>query len=138
MKRNLYLTATLAAGAFLIFATMAAAKSKPASKSAAPPKAAAAQSSIQKDHHGQTPGIAVDHAGGNTPKAKPKSGENPLFESKDKTAVKNKPAAKNGAASPAVEYKDPEDMTTRYRPGNNKTKAASKKTKKGSAAASHQ
>jgi hypothetical protein len=35
-------------------------------------------------------------------------------------------AAKNSAhATETVEYKDPEDMTTRYRPGNNKTTAVS-------------
>jgi hypothetical protein len=34
-------------------------------------------------------------------------------------------ATKNsGHASETVEYKDPEDMTTRYRPGNNKTTSA--------------
>jgi hypothetical protein len=44
------------------------------------------------------------------------AGENPLFEPKSKTA------AKPGSAAPApVEYKDGEDQTTRYRPGNNKT-----------------
>ncbi len=43
-------------------------------------------------------------------------GSNPLYESKGKQAA---PAA--GASHDVVEYKDPEDMTTRYRPGNNKT-----------------
>lgn len=44
------------------------------------------------------------------------SGENPLFEQKDSVAPKPK-----SGASPSVQYKDPEDMTTRYRPGNDKT-----------------
>lgn len=43
-------------------------------------------------------------------------GNNPLFESKDKKASSNA-----GASHEVIEYKDPEDMTTRYRPGNNKT-----------------
>ncbi|HTB97999.1 MAG TPA: hypothetical protein VK716_13385 [Terracidiphilus sp.] len=42
---------------------------------------------------------------------------NPMYSSKDKAA--GKPAAKPHEET--VEYKDPEDMTTRYRPGNNKT-----------------
>ena len=45
------------------------------------------------------------------------AGTNPLNESKDKAAVN--PAPKPHEET--VEYKDPEDMTTRYRPGNNKT-----------------
>ena len=44
------------------------------------------------------------------------AGTNPLYESKDKQA-----APKPGTNHEVVEYKDPEDMTTRYRPGNNKT-----------------
>ena len=44
------------------------------------------------------------------------SGSNPLYQSKDKQA-----AAASGGTHDVVEYKDPEDMTTRYRPGNNKT-----------------
>jgi len=45
-----------------------------------------------------------------------KSGANPLYEGKDKAAAA--PAPKSHET---VEYKDGEDMTTRYRPGNNKT-----------------
>ena len=44
------------------------------------------------------------------------AGNNPLYESKDKQAAPNP-----GSSHETVEYKDPEDMTTRYRPGNNKT-----------------
>jgi hypothetical protein len=47
------------------------------------------------------------------------SGENPLYEGKDKTA-----AAPAAHSHEVVEYKDGEDMTTRYRPGNNKTTRA--------------
>lgn len=64
-------------------------------------------------------GIAVDHAGGNgVRRADPgdkTTGVNPMFEGKDKANLKP-----NAGAS-ASQYKDPEDMTTRYRPGNNKT-----------------
>ena len=56
------------------------------------------------------------------------SGTNPLYEGKDKTATA--PASKSHET---VEYKDPEDMTTRYRPGNNKTtKTSSPKPANGS------
>ena len=48
-----------------------------------------------------------------------KSGNNPLYEGKD--AANSKPGT---GASNAQPYKDPEDMTTRYRPGNNKTTTA--------------
>ncbi len=44
------------------------------------------------------------------------TGSNPLYESKEKQAAPNP-----GASHEIVEYKDGEDMTTRYRPGNNKT-----------------
>jgi hypothetical protein len=44
------------------------------------------------------------------------AGTNPLYEAKDKQA-----APKPSTSHETVEYKDPEDMTTRYRPGNNKT-----------------
>ena len=47
-------------------------------------------------------------------------GTNPLNQSKDKTAPK--PNGTGSSAKPVVEYKDGEDQTTRYRPGNNKTK----------------
>ncbi|MGA7859266.1 MAG: hypothetical protein WCA11_15125 [Terracidiphilus sp.] len=54
-------------------------------------------------------------------------GVNPLFEAKDKDAVA--PPSKSASlehSHETVEYKDPEDMTTRYRPGNNKTTKDSK------------
>lgn len=44
------------------------------------------------------------------------TGSNPLYESKEKQAAPNP-----GTSHDVVEYKDGEDMTTRYRPGNNKT-----------------
>jgi hypothetical protein len=43
------------------------------------------------------------------------SGNNPLYESKDKQAAPNA-----GGSHDTVEYKDGEDMTTRTRPGNHK------------------
>lgn len=51
-------------------------------------------------------------------------GANPLYQGKDKNAAA--PAPSKGVdglehSHETVEYKDPEDMTTRYRPGNNKT-----------------
>jgi hypothetical protein len=48
-----------------------------------------------------------------------KSGNNPLYEGKD--AANSKPGT---GASNAQPYKDSEDMTTRYRPENNKTTKA--------------
>ncbi|MGH9596455.1 MAG: hypothetical protein ACRD3K_06625 [Edaphobacter sp.] len=62
--------------------------------------------------------IAVDHAGGNGVQGAAgthNTGENPLFESKGKAAPKQ-----NTGSSNVQPYKDSEDMTTRYRPGNNK------------------
>jgi hypothetical protein len=49
-------------------------------------------------------------------------GTNPLFE-KDSSAAKPSSTGTSSGAngkSKSVEYKDPEDQTTRYRPGNNK------------------
>lgn len=48
------------------------------------------------------------------------AGTNPLYQGKDKTAATPQ-AATTDHSHETVEYKDPEDMTTRYRPGNNKT-----------------
>jgi hypothetical protein len=77
---------------------------------------AASGASGRKAQSSQAPDIAVDHAGGNSQTAqKGNSGVNPMYQSKDKANIKP-----NSGAS-TVEYKDPEDMTTRYRPGNNKT-----------------
>ena len=45
-------------------------------------------------------------------------------------------ARNSGHATESVEYKDPEDMTTRYRPGNNKTTKAPGASS-GSSAAAH-
>ena len=44
------------------------------------------------------------------------SGNNPLYEPKDKQAAPN-----TGGTHETVEYKDGEDMTTHSRPGNHKT-----------------
>ncbi len=62
-----------------------------------------------------------------------REGVNPLFEAKDKDAVAAAPKPSNQAHShETVEYKDPEDMTTRYRPGNNKTTKDNNPPQKGS------
>ena len=56
-------------------------------------------------------------------------GTNQLYQGKDKNAAA--PAPSKGVdglehSHETVEYKDPEDMTTRYRPGNNKTTKSNK------------
>jgi hypothetical protein len=97
------LNSTLAVGTFLVAGTWIIAP-------------AASGASGRKTQSSHAPGIAVDHAGGNSQTAqKGNSGVNPVYESKDKANLKP-----NAETAPA-QYKDPEDMTTRYRPGNNKT-----------------
>jgi hypothetical protein len=101
------LNSTLAVGTFLVTGTWIIAP-------------AASGASGRKAQSSHAPGIAVDHAGGNSQTArKGDSGVNPMYESKDKANLKP-----NAEAAPA-QYKDPEDMTTRYRPGNNKTTRSS-------------
>ena len=61
-----------------------------------------------------------------------KSGENPLFQASNKDAQPHVPSLNVDSLEDAhetVEYKDPEDMTTRYRPGNNKTFKVVNRTK---------
>ncbi len=126
MKLSLFPNTSLAAGAFLLASSFLLAQTTWAAGNMHPHHAASGQSSGQS---GQA-GIAVDHAGGNgvqrmagTHNASgnsqavqnKNSGENPLYESKGKANLKSNAGTSN------VEYKDPEDMTTRYRPGNNKT-----------------
>ncbi len=60
------------------------------------------------------------------------SGVNPPSEAKGSVA-----APKPGAKAPSVEYKDPEDMTTRYRPGNNKTSKTNAKPAAATTPSSH-
>jgi hypothetical protein len=55
------------------------------------------------------------------------SGTNPLYEGHDAMA-------KGKGSHGVVQYKEPEDMTTRYRPGNNKTTKTQSKGKTGSSA----
>jgi FtsZ-interacting cell division protein ZipA len=47
-------------------------------------------------------------------------GNNPLYQGRDSAEKAPTGTQPTGAAN-TVEYKDPEDRTTRYRPGNNKT-----------------
>ncbi|MGH9615431.1 MAG: hypothetical protein ACRD28_01735 [Acidobacteriaceae bacterium] len=137
MKLFTYFGTSLAAGAFLLAGTLALAQTTSAARNMQPRDAAGVQSSGQKTQSGHAAGlavnehgsrghngmaaksIAVDHAGGNGVQrmADDKTtGVNPLYESKDK--MNSKP---NTGASKVEPYKDGEDMTTRYRPGNNKT-----------------
>lgn len=130
----------LAAGAFVLVSTAAFAAQKPAHKAAQTHPAANGQSAAAPNPSGHAKSIAVDHAGGNGVRTmdhgntgtgahpakadeKGATGVNPVSEDKDKTVAK--PDAKPSRNTEPVEYKDPEDMTTRYRPGNNKTTAKS-------------
>jgi hypothetical protein len=62
-------------------------------------------------------------------KGSTKGGENPLYEGKDRTAKPN-----GSSDHDVMTYKDPEDMTIRHRPGNNKTtRATDSSEKKGGA-----
>ena len=117
MKLPPYLSTSFAAGAFLLAGSFALAQTTSAARNMHPRDAASGQSSGRPAESGSTPGMAVDHAGGNGVRRADtgKSGDNPLYEGKGKANLKP------GAGSSAVPYKDPEDMTTRYRPGNNKT-----------------
>ncbi len=134
MKLSTYLGPCLTAGTFLLAGTLALAQTSSAARGAHPRDTASGQSSGRLAQSSQVSGIAVDHAGGNgvarmagahnsssNPQAAQNnnSGENPLYESKDKANLKPK-----AGGSDVVEYKDGEDMTTRYRPGNNKKTAS--------------
>ncbi|MEO7144131.1 MAG: hypothetical protein ABI165_11600 [Bryobacteraceae bacterium] len=133
MKLSTYLGACLTAGTFLLAGTLALAQTSSAARGAHPRDAASGQSSGRMAQPSQASGIAIDHAGGNgvarmagthnsssNPQAAQNnnSGENPLYEPKNNANLKPK-----AGGSDVVEYKDPEDMTTRYRPGNNKSAA---------------
>jgi len=108
MKKFQYLAIGVAAGSVLFAGALLAQSSK--SKSTRP----------HESSKSQPAGLAVDDAGGNgVGRAAPESqrgGVNPLFESKDKANLKP-----GTGASSTQPRKDAEDMTTRYRPGNNKT-----------------
>ncbi|HUX43979.1 MAG TPA: hypothetical protein VMV57_04435 [Terracidiphilus sp.] len=125
MKSRLYVRIGSAAGAILVVGALALAQSKPASKTAKPHHAASQQSAGVQNQSGHAKAIAVDHAGGNGVRSMDRghSGDNSLQKSNGKAASKS---ARGASATP--QYKDPEDMTTRYRPGNNKTTAKSPAT----------
>jgi hypothetical protein len=141
MKMRSYGNAILFAGVFLLLSAMATAQSPAASKKNIPAReASSGHASGRQDQFPKASGAkslgsahateSLDSAAasgtakrGQMGSAQPnpmykssgQSGENPLHESKDKTL-----APPNTGAPRAVQYKDPEDMTTRYRPGNNK------------------
>jgi hypothetical protein len=132
MKNHSYAYSGLATAAFLLLASLTLAQTTPGSKPEHPRDASGAQPAAGQNQPAAAPqpnskSMGSAHATESLTAPKPKgkakqqntadhrSGENPLFETKDKTA------AKPSKGTSTVEYKDPEDMTTRYRPGNNKT-----------------
>ncbi len=80
--------------------------------SAHAPESPAAPTQADKARGGQMQNASTNPMYKDTKSA----GNNSLYEAKDKQAASNL-----SAPHEVVEYKDPEDMTTRYRPGNNKT-----------------
>jgi hypothetical protein len=92
-KKNLYPSLVMAS-ATLLFVSMAAAQSTDAKSSTAPATPATTSDKTTAKNSGH-----ASESLGATPKAS---------------------AASNSTSHETVEYKDPEDMTTRYRPGNNK------------------
>jgi hypothetical protein len=131
MKYHSHALSGLAASAFLLIAAFTLAQATPGSKPEHPRDASVVQPVADQNQpapaHSNSKSMGSAHATESLTTTNPKgnakpqdtaghrSGENPLYESKDKTAAKPK------SKTPTVEYKDPEDMTTRYRPGNNKT-----------------
>ncbi len=118
MKNLLSARIGCAIGTFLLIGTLALAQTKPTPKTAPQAKAAGHPPAETQNPSAHANSLAVDHAGGNGVRRMDggKSGVNPLFESKDKSVAK--PTAPASATPPS---KATEDMTTRYRPGNNKT-----------------
>jgi len=139
MKMRSYGNTILFAGAFLLIGSLAVAqtptppKKNPARQASGGPAAPGAAKSMGSAHateslSASTPSASAENAKDSKQsnpmyKENGNSGENPLFEGKDSVAPKPK-----SGASPTVQYKDPEDMTTRYRPGNNKTSRVVVKT----------
>jgi hypothetical protein len=139
MKNHSYAHSALVSAAFLLLTSLTLAQTKPASKPEHPHDASGGQPVAGQNKpapaHSNAKSMGSAHATESltAPKskgnAKPQneadhnSGVNPLFEAKDKTA------ARPSKGTPTVEYKDPEDMTTRYRPGNNKTTKIESKPK---------
>lgn len=160
MKRYSYYKIDFSAAAFLLIGTLAvaqstttvdsAAKGKAAATTMHPRDAASGQASGRQDQFGHASGLATDNAAAGAQAADKSrnsahatesldaskmgnTGENPLYEGKDKTGLKP-----NAGASNVHPYKDGEDMTTRSRPGNNKPGANSNKTTKVDSSSSKQ
>ena len=127
MKKYAYLLFTFAAGSILLIGTPCVAQTTTTSGTA---NSANRHSSGAKAQSSQQSDIAVDHAGGNgvrrtaggSAQTEPKSnGTNPLYESKDKAAPKPGSTSSQHRSNHASR-----EMTTRYRPGNQKTTSAVK------------
>lgn len=138
MKLLPYFGTSLAAGAFLLAGSLTVAQTLSAARNRNPRDAASGQSSGRQAQSGSAPGmavneqgsrghngmpaqsIAVDHAGGNGVRRSvdtPKSGVNPLYESKDKANLKL-----SAGTSSVQPYKDNKDMTIRKKlPGRMKS-----------------
>jgi hypothetical protein len=115
--------------ALTLIAAVAAAQTpkKPAKPASAAQASATADKSMGSAHASEsvaTPAPAATAKGdemktvSSNPlyKGNESAGANPLYQSKEKQA-----APGSAGSTHVVEYKDGEDMTTRYRPGNNKT-----------------
>lgn len=128
MKIRYYEIAVLCAGAYLFLGTLGFGQAQAKSKENIKPRDAqsgmATGKSLQSAHAVETVNAAPagDQQKSTPAQTKPSHEEgssishNPLFEGKSKAS-----APTSGKSHEVVEYKDPEDMTTRYRPGNNKT-----------------
>jgi len=127
MKMKWYGNAGLAAGIFLLLGTVAMAQSTAAhpGKAACSPPAGSQQTaakSMGSAHATESLSTSKGNGAQNSKTAAPyfkdneNSGSMPQSEAKNKAAGPKKPGV-----SATTQYKDPEDMTTRYRPGNNKT-----------------
>ncbi len=148
MKMKWYGNASLAAVAFLLMGTVAMAQN-----TAAHPRKAAGSTPVGSQQTGAksmgsahateslstTKGTGTNASGQNSKTTAPyfknneNSGSMPQSGVKAATVRKRKPGG-----SATTQYKDPEDMTTRYRPGNNKTtKAGSAKPQSNSVKPPH-
>jgi hypothetical protein len=142
MKIRSYEIAVLCAGAYLLFGTLRFGQAQQAqnknNKTIQPRDAQSGMASGRLQSapsgHATAPQGDAKSAAQSNPMYKDSgnAGSNPLYQGKNKTA------AKSGSGHETVEYKDPEDMTTRYRPGNNKTTRAAKSDEKKSGSAPKQ
>ncbi|MGH9598661.1 MAG: hypothetical protein ACRD27_02255 [Terracidiphilus sp.] len=127
MKHRLYAHVGFAAGAFLLIGTLALSQSKPAAKKPQHHAAAGSEAAGTQNHTGHAKSLAVNEQGSTkcpctywkhkkTTMDRGNSGGNASHKPTKKTASKSA-----AGASTTGKYKDPEDMTTRHRSGNNKT-----------------